>query len=59
MKRFPEEHKEGSVEPRELTDEEKSFIRIFRKLNNREKGCARALLAGIAIKKNGGGYEHR
>lgn len=59
MKRFPEEFEGSSVKLRELTSEEKVFIRIFRKLNDREKGCVQALLAGITIIKSGGGYEHR
>lgn len=57
MKQFPEEFEGSSVELRELISEEKVFIRIFRKLNDREKGCVRALLAGLVIKKIGGGYE--
>lgn len=57
MKRFPEKLMEGSAELRELTSEEKVIIRIFQKLNDREKGCVRALLAGLSIKKNGGRYE--
>lgn len=59
MKRFPEELEGSSVKLRELTSEEKVFIRCFRKLNDREKGCVRALLAGLAIKMNVGEYEHR